>query len=1061
MITLSAPLAEAALTKKVKLEHGPVATLDRTITGTVTDKDNKEGLPGVSIQVKGTSIGTTTDAQGKFKLTIPEQGILVFSFVGYTTVEQPIGTQTSFSIELASNSKELTEVLVVGYGTQTKKEFTGSAAQVSGEAIKELPVQSFDQALAGRAAGVSIAQPNGVLNNPPVIRIRGVNSISLSSYPLIVVDGIPINTGNVSSDSNVPNNPLSDINPADIESIDVLKDAASTSIYGSRAAAGVLLITTKRGKEGRVKVGYEGWVGVTNAVRLPKLLNAQQFMDIKNEAVLNAKILNGKANDENVPSQQFFPMYNADGSLVETNWYDVIYRTGVSQNHGVNVTGGSKTTNYYFSANYSDQQGFLVNNNFNRKAVRFNIDHAVTDWFKLRGSVNYNTSFNRSPNSGSLPGNAQLIIGAARMAMTLLPNVPVYNADGSYNLREVVGNGTIGNGKNTIISSYYNPAALFALSRYTSENDRVIGSFGATLKLAKGLEFSTTYALDRLRTDNVAFLSAERGSSSSSNGNVTNVTALRNNWDWTSTLSYDRRFSHHHFAALAGYDVQKFDNSAWGAAQSQAADSYFNDYQGSWGTITSSGNLLNSRSYISYFSRVTYDLKDRYFFTVNFRRDGNSALGASTKFGNFGGVSAGWALSEESFYKNAALANVLNNVKLRASWGRVGNGNLTNAYGSLELYNSSLYGSAATWQLNQAGNTNLGWETSQQTNIGADLGLFNNRIQLDLTYFNNNVDGLILNAPQSPSKGIPDNVILLNVGSMYNRGFEIGINANILRKGDFSWTANLNYSHVQNKVTALGEGNADIIGTTSTSSNSFNVTRVGYSVGSLYATKTDGVNPENGRRIFINAKGERVQYSSVVAPGESNYTYLDGRAAPAISSADSYLVGNALPKWYGGFVNNFKYREFDVSINLTYAGGNYIYNGTKATLRDQRYFNNGVDVLNRWTTPGQITDIPRLVYNDQTSNGNTFPIDANVEKGDFLRLQNLLVGYRMPSRLFGKTGLSSVRVYLSGSNLFLLTKYTGADPESSSNSNNNTSPGVELNSVGLGRTFTLGLNVGF
>jgi hypothetical protein len=458
---------------------------------------------------------------------------------------------------------------------------------------------------------------------------------------------------------------------------------------------------------------------------------------------------------------------------------------------------------------------------------------------------------------------------------------------------------------------------------------------------------------------------------------------------------------------------------------------------------------------------LNYDLNKKYFVTVNLRRDGNSALGTGRKYGNFGGISGGWALSEEPFYKNASFASTLSDLKLRASWGRVGNGNLDNAFSSLELYSGSLYGNAPTWAISQAGNPNLGWETSDQTNIGADLGFWNDRVQVELTYFNNDVNGLILSAPQAVSKGIPGNAILGNVGLMYNRGIELGINASVLRRGEFSWNASFNYTNLNNKVTALADGNTEIVGTTHVSYETTNITRVGYSVGSLYGAKTDGVNPANGQRIFINAKGEKVQYSQVVAPGQSQWTYLDGTRAPAITGADYYLIGNALPRWYGGFANNFKYRNFDLSFNLSFAGGNLVQNGTRATLLDQRAYNNSTEILKRWQKPGDITDIPRLVYNDQTSSGSSFPISGNAEKADFLRLQNASFGYRLPATLLSKVGVSSLRVYAQGTNLFLLTKYTGTDPESSVNGNANTTPGIEKNSVGQARTFTVGLNLGF
>lgn len=1036
----------------------------RSITGTIKDKDSGETLPGVSVLVKGTTNGVVSDLSGNFKIAAPDEAVLVFSYIGYAAIEKKISNQSTYSIELISETKLLSEVRVVGYGTQTKAEFTGSAVRVGGDIIKEQPVQSFDQALSGRAAGVSIAQPNGVLNNPPVIRIRGVNSISLSSYPLVVVDGIPINTGNISTSTAVPNNPLGDINPADIESIDVLKDAASTAIYGSRAAGGVLLVTTKRGKTGKPRITYETWAGVSNITRLPELLNAEQFIAIKNEAVLNAKILGGNANNDKVASAIFFPNYDANNNPVDTRWYDYIYQQGVSQNHNLSISGGTASTNYYFSANYTKQTGFLVGNEFKRKSVRFNIDQELTSWLKFKGGVSYNTSNNESPYAGSLPNSNFFLVGVARLATSLPPNVTAFNADGSYNINPASPN-TIGVGNNQFVSNWGNPVALLRENRYTSDNDRIIGNFSLIAELLKNLNFTSTYAVDRLKTDNVSFDSAIQGNGYSSKGNATNTSGLRDNWNWTNTLAYNTVFGKKHsVSALIGYDFQKFYSNSWGASRTQTSDPFFANYQGNWGAISAANTEIGERAFLSSFSRLNYDFSKKYFVTINLRRDGNSALGSGKKFGNFGGISGGWQLSDENFYKTASLARIINNIKLRASWGRVGNGNLSNEYSSLELYSGSLYGNAATWAISQAGNSNLGWETSKQTNIGAELGFLNDRIQVEATYFNNDVDGLILSAPQAVSKGIPGNAILGNVGSMYNRGIELGINATIIRKGDFSWSTSLNFTKLANKVTALADGNTDIVGTTHVAYETTNITRVGYSVGSLYGAKTDGVNPANGQRIFINAKGEQVQFSQVVAPGQSQWTYLDGTKAPAITGADYYLIGNALPTFYGGFANNFKYKNFDLGINLSYAGGNYIQNGTRATLLDQRAYNNSTEILNRWQKPGDITDIPRLVYNDQTSSGSSFPVSTNAEKADFIRLQNASIGYRLPISILSKitkSGISSVRIYAQGSNLFLLTKYTGTDPESSVNGNSNTTPGVEKNSVGQARTFTFGLNLSF
>jgi len=1031
------------------------------ISGTVTDEKG-ETLPGVSVKVKGSSAATVTDINGKFTISVPgNESVLVFGYIGYLSKEVTVGSQMSMKISLQPDAKTLNDVVVVGYGTQTKAEFTGSASKVSGESLKDMPVQSFDQGLAGKATGVSIAQPNGVLNNAPVIRIRGINSISLSSYPLIVVDGIPINTGNSSGNAQVANNPLGDINPADIESINVLKDAASTAIYGSRAAAGVILITTKSGKSGKAKVNYEGWTGVTNAVRLPTLLDAEQFMMIKNEATLNNKILTNNQNNAAVPAASFFPSYNADGSLVNTKWFDEVYQTAVSQNHSLNVSGGSETTKYYFSTNYSKQEGIIKTNEFTRKSARFNIDHKLTSYIKLTANINYNNSLNASPQTGSLEGNAFGLTAIGRLATLSAPNVVVQNPDGTYNLSAT---NTLGMGANTVSSNFYNPAALLALNTYTSENDRIIGNFAIDVNLAKGLTYRLSYGVDRLKIENKSFESALHGPGFAAGGQATNNSVLIDNWNLTHTLNYAAKMGEkNNFTLLAGYDVQKFRNSMWGAQRTGLSDTFYDGFEGSFQNIVpgTTNNSKSEKAFASIFGRVSYDFDKKYFATINYRRDGNSALGTGKKYGNFGGVSGGWALSAEDFYKDSHLTDIMNSVKLRASWGRVGNGNLANNYGSLSLYTSSLYGTVPTFGFNQGGNPDLGWETSKQTNVGADLGFFNDRVTVDVTYYSNNVDGLILSVPQSPSKGIPGNAILQNVGAMYNHGLEFGISALVMKKGDFSWNTNFNYTHNKNQVTDLFGAGSEIVGTTATSSETTNITRVGYPVGSLYGAVTDGVNPANGQRIFINAAGQRVQYSQAVPSGGSRWTYLDGTTAAAISVKDYQILGNALPTFYGGFNNTFKYKNFDLGVNFTYSGGNYIQNGTKATWRDQRFWNNSTEVLDRWTTPGQITDIPRVVLGDLLSNGSSFPISENVEKADFIRLQTASLGYRFPPSIFGKSGISSLRIYTQVFNAFLITKYSGQDPDISVNGNTNTTPGVDKNSVPQGRTFTFGLNIGF
>lgn len=1020
------------------------------IEGTVIDRTNTPVI-GASVVIKSTGIGTVTDIDGVFSLPYGDSFpvTLSISYIGYKTQEIDVYDVTEpLLITLAENLNLLNEVVVIGYGTQTKREFTGSVSSISGDWVKELPVQSFDQALQGKAAGVSISLPNGQLNTPSVIRIRGINSISLSSYPLIVIDGIPMSTGDISS-NRAANNPLGDINPADIASIDILKDAASTAIYGSRAAGGVILVTTKRGNSGRIVTNYEGWLGVTNATRLPKVLNAEQYTAIKNEAIANASAIDGRHRDP-----VYFLSHHPDGSIVDTNWRDYVYRTAISHNHSVNVSGGSEKVSYYLSLNYSDQEGILTGNDFERKGIRFNLDNQVTDWFKLTAGAVYNISDNKSYDSGSLPGASMTTTGAARLALVLPPNVSPYQADGSYHLNP--NSGTLGSGNNKTTIPLYNPVALYDLSRYSSENDHVIGNVSAIFKPVKQVTFTTTYAIDRIKNENIAYQSPELGSSAyTDRGSVTNITTTRQNQAWTNTLLFDDTFGNaHHVAALFGTDIQQNELSAWGAKATKASDNFFEYYQGGWADIVSSGNNKGKRVFASFFSRVSYDFKGRYFITANFRRDGNSALAKGNKYGNFGGLSGGWLLSEEGFFKSSSLAKTFDDVKINASWGRVGNGNLANDYSSFDLYSASLYGSAAAWAITQQGNPDLSWETSEQTNVGLEFSALNHRLNVELAYFNNDVNGLILSVAQSPSKGIPGNSILANVGAMYNRGIELGVGYEVIRNKDLSWNVNLNYSNIRNKVTALANDNQDIIG--STGSGNTNITRVGESIGSLYGLKTLYVNPDNGQRVFLNGKGEQVQYDGV-----NKWTYLDGSTAEALSGNDFYVLGNSLPKWYGGLSSNLMYKDFELNLNFTYAGGNYVMNRTRSTLTDQIFFNSSTDILRRWTTPGQQTDMPRVVSGDRISFGGSVPISEHVENADFLRLQHVTLAYNLPKETLEFAKLSAVRVYGQITNAFILTGYTGIDPEVSANGNSNTTPGVEYNTAGLGRTFTVGLNVTF
>ncbi|MGJ1203748.1 SusC/RagA family TonB-linked outer membrane protein [Sphingobacterium lactis] len=1026
----------------------------REITGRVTSAADSRPLAGVTVLVQGTNQGTQTNANGAFEITVPSaDSRLVFSYVGYQNQVITVGSRAQINVELVSDDETLDEVVVTGYLVQSKKSFTGSSANVTGDKVANRPLQSFTQGLTGQASGVNVVQPSGVLNNPPVVRVRGLSSLSLNSFPLVVVDGIPVSTSDVSQNS-AANNPLGDINPEDIESVNILKDAASTAIYGSRAGAGVLVITTKRGKSGDAKFGYDGWVGTSSAVRLPELLNAAQYIQHKNQAIANARAVNPGLPQGSYPSEGgFFETKDENGNVVDTRWYDYVYQNAISHNHNLNVSGGTEKTSYFFSGNVSDQQGILVNNKFMRRALRANVDHKITDWFKLGSSITYTNSENSSPNSGSVPGAAFNTSGLGRIAVVQAPNVSPYLPNGDYS----VNGASIGKGANVLAPNYPNPLPIIDLDKNLSETNRLFANIHADINILKDLKFSSNYTWDLRNTNNEQFWNPINGDGLGYGGYAYNNSSKANNWIFMNNLVYNKRWNDHNFVVLVGHESQLTRIDDWGAVRTGLTDRYFNQFQGGYKNNLPGGNGISEHAFESYLSSINYDYAGKYYITGNFRRDGNSALAKKNRWGNFGGASIGWTISEENFFKDGGLGKVFSNMRFKASWGRVGNGNMPILYGAYNLYTSGVYGQDGYVFFNQAGNDDLKWESSSQTNVGVDFGLFDNRLTAEVNYYNKNIDNMILAVPQAPSKGVPGNSILMNVGSMFNRGFEFSLNYRAISNDNFTWNTNLNFATNKNEVVKLYEGRP-IISTTATLETT-SITQEGMSAAQIYAVRTAGVNPENGRRIFINKNGEQVQYQHLAPAGTPAYSYLDGR--PAASIADQAVaLGNTLPTWFGGFNNNFQYKNFDMALNFTFSGGNYIYNGSRAGLLDQRIWNNSTEVLEAWSETNKGGNIPRPIYGDNISNGSAFAIEENVEKGDFLRLQTATLGYRLPKNLIERAKFSNVRLYVSVNNAFLITKYTGVDPEISSNGNSNLASGVERNSIPNGRTFTFGVNIG-
>lgn len=1037
----------------------PVLAQDITVSGQVTSSDDNSSLPGVSVQVKGTNRGTTTDADGRYRISAPANAQLVFSFIGFTNQEVSVNNRSTVNLSLKSNATDLSEVVVVGYGTQTRRDATGSIGSIKGGKLADMPIQSFESGLAGRTTGVQITSPNGVLNAPPVFRIRGTNSISLSSYPLVVVDGIPTYTENYSS-TNAPNNPLASINPNDIESVDVAKDAAATAIYGSRAANGVVFITTKRGKSGSVKVNYDGWVGFSNTYRLPQLLNAQDYVTFKSSAV---------ANNPNVASSiRYMQSNDANGNPIDTRWYDYVYRQGVSHSHNLNVSGGSDKTTYYFSAGYTNQQGILQKNNFERINTLFNVDSKLGKAFTVGGKISYSNEKNLSAtSSGSLSGEAFSTAGLGRLAIVLPPIISPYNNDGSYNLNgSAIGSAANISGISNL--SYYNPVPSLDLNRSNSEGNHIQSNVYAQLKPLDWITLRSTYGIDYLYVDNDLFWSPVSGDGYSYTGYASAIYGKYKTWVWTNTAQFDRSFGSHNLSLLVGQEQQRRTSNAFGINRQQLSDNAYNQIQAGWVLNNATGMSFGENYLLSAFGRLNYNYKEKYFLSGNLRQDEYSALGQ--KKGLFYGASAGWEITQEGFWKSARLDNIFSSFKIRGSYGKVGNIGGIGDYTPYSTFSSGLYGGAATLAFSSVGNPLLKWETSTKTDVGFNYGLLNDRITGEFAYYRNDVDNLILNVAQSPSTGLPTNPPQ-NIGRMYNKGFEFSVNARIINGRSFQWNSNFNITFNKNEVVALAPGLNSI--QTATSLETVNQTQPGYSLGYLWVVRTNGVDPQTGKRIFVNSAGQNVYYQYYAPTGQYNYSttpdgttrYVSPTGGTAITqAADGVMYANVLPKQYGGWDNTFRYKNFDLNVLMTYQLGFYVYYGTNAGLHDQRWWNNHNDVLtDAWQKEGDTgKKYAKPVYSDNVSNGSAFPLDINVFRGDFLKLRTVSLGYSLPSTLATRLRMSNLRLYVSGQNLAVLTKYPGPDPEVSSNgSGSNTAQGVDRNTIGNTRTITIGLKAGF
>ncbi|WP_084824484.1 SusC/RagA family TonB-linked outer membrane protein [Bacteroides fragilis] len=971
------------------------------------------------------------------------------SYIGMQTAEVAIAP--NIRVILKTDSKALDEVVVVAYGTQSARTVTASVSTVRADALKDVPSVSFDQMLQGRASGVSITTPSAGVGQAPIVRVRGVNSITSGTSPLYVVDGVPIESGNLSYLANA--NALADINPADIVSMDVLKDAAAAALYGSRAANGVILITTKQGQSGKVKVSYDGFVGFSNATDFYEMMNAQEYVDFKNLAVKNRygtdelSLTTGYVSPYG--NKAFNMMKDANGNYVDTDWKDAAFQNGLSQSHSVAVSGGSDKVRYYLSGNYTTQEGIVKGDKYDRLGVKANINVQATDWLKVGMNTNVTTG-TTSYVDAARRGSNFVVGGFPRLALINAPNLPMYNEDGTpYYLAQ-----GLGYGGNTVFSTFSNPAAILSLGNgLSSDVTRFIGVFYAEATPLKGLSLKTQYGVDYARIEEQRFWSPLHGDGVNSKGLANAYNTKNNRWTWTNTATYNFSLGQNNFNLLAGTEASERNNSRWTAQRKDLQDDKFVVFQGPFGSATAGGSLSNN-TMVSYFGRINYDYASKYIVSLNYRRDGYSALSEKNRWGNFGGVSAAWRVSEEGFFK--PLRNVVDDLKIKGSYGVVGNTDIYD-YASKSFYSSYNYGINGTYGLAQIADPNLKWESSEKYSIGFNARLLD-RISVDFDYYYTKSSDLILDVPQSPSKGIPGNIITTNAGKMKNSGIELTVSADVIRNSQFTWETSFNITTNKNKVISLADGVENILKGDNGGLEITNITVPGKSIGRLYLYPTAGVDPKSGRRVFITPEGDR----TLLMFEKGGWFYEDGTEyAGEFEPVD---CGNTLPTWYGGWTNNFKYKGFDLSLFFQFSGGNKIYNGTKASVSDMRYWNNSKDVYKKYWTPERThAEYPMPIYGDNYSNGSALPISDLVERGDYLRLKNVSLGYTFNTKNWSKAvGISALRLYVQAQNLFVITGYSGMDPETLTNVESATlSGGTDKNTLPQARTYTIGVNLTF
>lgn len=988
---------------------GGVYAQETTTQGKVTD-DAGGTIPGVSITVKGTNRGTITNVEGAYSVSASPAATLVFSFLGYVSQEVPVNNRAMINVSLRTDTKALEEVVVVGYGTQRRVETTGSIASVKADELTQLPVTNVAQGLQARISGVQINQNSGSPGGNISVRVRGTNSINGNSEPLYVVDGIQISNGGGINDVS----PLSTINPNDIESVEVLKDASASAIYGARAANGVVLITTKRGKAGVTRVSLDSYYGVQEATKTLDVLNAAQFAQLENEVFKNNAYPNPSSLGEGV------------------NWQNLIFQKAPIQSHQLSINGGSEKTQLALSANYFDQDGIIINSDFKRYSYRLNVDHKVSNRFKVGTSILGSVIVNNGIDAGSTTvGDAGVVTGTVLgAAVGAPPTLQPYREDGS-----IFPFGEQGNGQ---YREVVNPLNFTALTRQRNIKRTLVNLYGE-FEIAQGLTYRASFNADvQNRLDdsysplsiiNRADINDNSGSASKSNSNFLGLLH-------ESILSYNRKFGENHSLRFTGVFASQVENSN---ANSISATGFPND-----ATTNESLQLALNRTVSSsrskqrldsYMGRINYGFRDKYFLDLTARVDGSSKFGANHKYGFFPAISAAWRIIEEDFMKSV---NWMSDLKLRASYGITGNAGGISPYQSLATVSSGGgYNLINAYQtaISPTGiaNPDLRWEKSAQSDIGLDIGLFNNRLSIIMDYYHKRTDDLLYVKTLPLSSGYSS--ITGNYASLENKGFEFAANATILN-GPVRWSVSGNLTANRNKLLDLDGGTTQERFVTNSS-----ILSVGQPLGVFKTYVFDGIN-QTGDAIIPGYDG-RV----------GGHKVKDLNSDGAINSMDQVITGNPNPNFIFGGSTNLAYKNFDFSAFLSGSQGNDVYNISRLSFENplgQRNLLEGV--ANRWTSTN-----PSNQYVSAAVAGRLPITDYAMEDGSYVRLKNITLGYTLPTI----KGISRARIYVSGNNLLTLTKYSGFDPEVNTYAGSNTAIGIDNLVYPQARSFLGGIQLTF